>query len=242
MNNTSPRVVVGNGIDISMYRAKINARLDELCLLQRVEELLGGCTFSKRPGRFGYKYTADIHGKHEAALGKVYWGHKHPSATPCVEFNSTTFGLTDLSIIREHLPHSVTAVSISHSISYIPFATLQQITSKAIDHPQGSVRRRVEIRKESDGVSVSLERDICKVELATGTAGSTKSILTISVNPASEFRALLTEYPIRGAWSCSYWTRELFDLIFRQGDPLPPQYADLFSETLRLSSGGRVHM
>jgi hypothetical protein len=241
MTNTTPSLR-GNGIEITMCRVKIDAQMDEQCLFDRLRDLFGDCNFVERNGRFGYKYTADITAKNGNAIGLAYWGHQHPSATPCVQLSSTALELKTLRDVQEVLPHTVTALRISQRISYISFQTLQQLSGTAIEHPQGAVRRCVEIKKDLNGVAITLERDSCKITLSTDSHELNNSMVTLTVNPPSEFRDMLTSIPIRGAWSCSYWTRSLFDLIFRQGDPLSPEYAGLFSETLQLPVGGSLHM
>jgi len=241
MTNTTPSFR-GNGIEITMCRVKIDAQMGEQCLFDRLRDIFGECTFMKHNGRYGYKHTADICATEGKVLGIAYWGHQHPSATPCIQLNISALELKTLCEIQAVLPHTVTTLSISQRISYISFQTLQQLSGKAIEHPQGALRRCVEIKKDANGVSITLERDSCKITLSADSQELSNSMLTLSVNPPAEFRDMLTSNPIRGAWSCSYWTRSLFDLIFRQGDPLSPEYAGLFSEPLELPVGGSLHM
>jgi len=174
-------------------------------------------------------------------LAVIYHGHKHPSATPCMELYAIVADPMILKRVQSILPFEITAITVSHRIAYLPPTKVVDLCCQAIGHEQGSENYR-SIQEVSGGISTfTFDRDGSQVDVKF--KGSLRSadrcVVSIAVNPESAFRPMITEQPILGAWACAYWTRILSRGLFGSRDPLDLQFAQLFDEPLALPCGGR---
>jgi len=226
MSNAGPWVT-GNGIVFNLYRAKLSAPMGKDYLFELIGGLFGHISISSDHGRHGYKHTAVIDEPTGNQLARLYWGHQ--TATPCIDFIGIPSRSPILSKFRASYNHEVTAISATHLLSYLSFDKLTSMCSRSITLEQGGVSREVIFSDSVNGRTISYSRNNIKIII-----DSVTNSLTISTSPSGEFRKMLADNPIRGIWSCAYWTRHLFNEIFRQGDPQPSCYSHLLSEQLRL--------
>lgn len=241
MTVTAPPLTRERSVEITLLRAKILSPTESPHLVTSISVIVGGSTITPGQGRYGYGQSWKIIHSSSQTLAAIYRGHKHPSATPCIELFSPAAEPRILRQIQSTHPFEVTAVTVSHRIGYLPPTKVVDLCCQAIGHEQGSADYISSQERRGDNSTFSFEREGSTVQVRfQGELRSADScIVSITVNPETVFRPMLTSQPILGAWACNYWTRALSLGLFGNRDPLDPQFDHLFDEPLALPCGGR---